>query len=63
MVNFAQSAYTVNESSGSVEVSLLLSSPASIDINVRVFGTDGSATGEIFIVYAHQCCDMEFRRY
>ena len=41
---FSQSAYTVNETNGSVEILLHLSNPASIGITVNIFTSDGSAT-------------------
>lgn len=50
--------YIVNESNGSVEVSLILSGLASVDIPVRIYHSEGSATSKASIMYAYQCCDM-----
>ena len=43
---FSQTMYSVNEGDGSVEIGLVLSGPSSTATTVRVFNTDGTATGE-----------------
>lgn len=49
-VMFGQSMYSANEDTGSIQVELVLSGESSTDITVRVFSTDGSATGEYYSV-------------
>ena len=48
-MNFDQSTYAINEDKGSVQLLLGLSNPSTTDITVRVFSSDGSATGKDFI--------------
>ena len=43
---FNQSVYSVDEDTGVTQPVLVLSNPASTDITVEVYNTDGSATGE-----------------
>ena len=50
---FSQSAYAINETNGSVEISLCLSNPASIGITVNIFTSDGSATASKRYVFMH----------
>ena len=45
-VMFSETTYSVNEGDGSVEIGLVLSGPSSTATTVRVFNTDGTATGE-----------------
>ena len=45
-VNFSQSAYSVDENDGIVQLTLVLSIPSSSDITIEVFSTDGSAIGK-----------------
>ena len=47
-MNFDQSMYSTDEDKGSVQLVLILSSPSTTDITVRVFSDDGSATGKDF---------------
>ena len=42
---FNQSIYIVDEDAGPAQPVLVLSNPSSMDFNVTVFNTDGSATG------------------
>ena len=46
-VNFSQSLYSIAESSGAVEIFMVLSNPSPTDITVQVLNTEGSATGKI----------------
>ena len=46
IVNFDQSMYSIDESSGQVLITVFLDEPPSTDITVVVFTTDGSATGK-----------------
>ena len=43
---FSQSAYSVNENDEPAQAVLVLTNPASTDITVEVYNTDGSAIGE-----------------
>ena len=43
---FSETTYSVNENAGPAQPVLVLSNPSSTTINVEVFNTDGSATGE-----------------
>ena len=45
---FSETTYSVNENAGSVEIGLVLSGKSSTatTVEVEVFHTDGSATGE-----------------
>jgi len=45
-VNFNQSTYNVDEDDGPAQPVLVLSNPASTDITISVFSTDGSAAGK-----------------
>ena len=45
-VMFNQSVYSVDEDTGVTQPVLVLSNPASTDITVEAYNTDGSATGE-----------------
>ena len=45
-VNFDQSTYGIDEDKGSVQLLLELSNPSTTDITIRVFSSDGSATGK-----------------
>ena len=45
-VNFDQSTYSIDEDKGSVQLLLELSNPSTTDITIRVFSSDGSATGK-----------------
>ena len=45
-VFFNESIYIVNEDAGSVQPTLVLSNPLSIDITAEVFNIDGLATGK-----------------
>ena len=49
-VNFTQSVYNVNEGSGVVQVTLVLSNPSSVDITVEALNTDESATGDLTLI-------------
>ena len=42
---FNQSTYSVNEDAGPAQPVLVLSNPSSMDFNVTVINTDGTATG------------------
>ena len=44
---FNQTAYSVNEGDGPAQPVLVLSNQSSTDITIKVFNTDGSATGEL----------------
>ena len=44
-VMFDQSTYSVDEDAGPVQPVLVLSNPSSMEFNVTVTNTDGSATG------------------
>ena len=46
LVSFEKRSYVVDENSGNVRLSLVLSNPSSTVITVQVFSTDGSATGK-----------------
>ena len=46
IVSFENTTYSVIESAGPAQPVLVLSNPSSTPITVRVFNTDGSATGE-----------------
>lgn len=46
MVSFEQSEYSVNESSGSVQLMLILNISSSIDITVRVIDIHATALGK-----------------
>ena len=46
IVNFDQSIYSIDESSGQVLITVILDEPPSTAITVVVFTTDGSATGK-----------------
>ena len=46
IVNFDQSMYSIDESSGQVLITVFLDEPPSTDIAMVVFTTDGSATGK-----------------
>ena len=72
IVNFDQSMYSIDESSGQVLITVFLDEPPSIDITVVVFTTDGSATGkhtttvilvDSFIVYIGSGLDYNSGRY
>ena len=43
---FSQSAYSVNENDEPAQAVLVLTNPASTDITVEVYNTDGSAISE-----------------
>ena len=45
-VSFSQSLYSIVESSGAVEIFMVLSNPSPTDITVHVLNTEGSATGK-----------------
>ena len=45
-MRFSQSRYSVKETAGAVQLSLVLSNPASIDVTVKVSNTDKTAHGE-----------------
>ena len=45
MIVFSDSMYTVRECAGSAQPVLVISNPLSMDFNVTVFTTDGTATG------------------
>ena len=45
-VMFSETTYSVNEGDGSAQIGLVLSGPSSTATTVRVFNTDGTATGE-----------------
>ena len=45
-MNFDQSTYSIDEDKGSVQLLLELSGPSETRITIRVFSTDGSATGK-----------------
>ena len=47
---FSQSAYSVNENDEPAQAVLVLSNPASTDITVEVYNTDGSAIGEYILL-------------
>ena len=44
-VMFNDTMYSVNENAGPAQPVLVLSNPSSMEFNVTVFNTDGSATG------------------
>ncbi len=44
-VSFERSTYSVDEDAGSAQPVLVLSNPSSLEFNVTVTNTDGSATG------------------
>ena len=50
IVNFDQSAYRVNQHDGLVQPVLILSIPSSIDVTVKVFSIDVTATGKCCLV-------------
>ena len=43
---FSETAYSVDEDGGLVQIGLVLSNTSSTDTTVQVFSTNGSATGE-----------------
>ena len=43
---FSQTTYNVNENAGPAQIGLVLSGQSSTATTVRVFNTDGTATGE-----------------
>ena len=45
-VSFSQSAYRVNEDSGSVEIQLILSNSTSADVNIEILTEGGTANGK-----------------
>ena len=45
-VMFSETMYSVTESAGPAQPTIVLSNPSSTDITVQVTTTDGSATGE-----------------
>ena len=45
-MNFDQSVYGIDEDKGLVQLILILNSPSTTNITVRVFSDDGSATGK-----------------
>ena len=45
-VSFSQSAYRVNEDSGSVEIQLILSNSTSTDVNIEILTEGGTANGK-----------------
>ena len=45
LVSFVRSTYSVDEDAGPAQLVLVLSNPTSLEFNVTVFNTDGSATG------------------
>ena len=45
-VMFEQTTYNVSEDAGPAQPVLVLSNPSSMEFNVTVFNTDGTATGE-----------------
>ena len=50
-VSFAYRAYSVDEYDGPALLTLTLSNPSSTTITIKVFTTDGSATGNHFPCY------------
>ena len=52
---FEQSTYSVDEDDGPAQPVLVLSGQSSMDFNVTVFNTDGSATGGSTI---GECCSI-----
>ena len=50
-VRFEQEAYSVDECNKNVQPVLILNDPFSIDITVKVFSTDESATGKLKTMY------------
>ena len=55
---FSQSAYGVNENDEPAQAVLVLTNPASIDITLEVYNTDGSATGEYCSISIHNIMAM-----
>ena len=49
-VVFGMLLYNVREDSGFTQLELFLSNPASYNITMELFGTDGSATGDQYII-------------
>ena len=49
MVAFQQSMYSVREDNRYVQIEVSLSNPSSTSITVELFGSDRSATGDIYI--------------
>ena len=45
-VSFSQSAYRVNEDSGSVEIQLILSNSTSADVYIEILTEGGTANGK-----------------
>ena len=45
-MNFDQSVYGIDEDKGLVQLTLILNSPSTTNITVRIFSDDGSATGK-----------------
>ena len=43
-VNFDQSTYDIDQRDGPAQIELVISAPSSIDINVRLFNIDETAT-------------------
>ena len=52
-MSFEQSAYSVNEDTGSAQPVLVISNASEVDITVQVTNTDGSATGEYCSIYMY----------
>ena len=45
VISFAQSAYTINENVGTLQVEVTVSEPFNVDIAVHIVTSDMSATG------------------
>ena len=54
-VNFSQTVYSVDEDKGPVQPVLTLSVLSTIDITVKVFSNDGSATGKNMCISISVC--------
>ena len=46
IITFSQSAYSIDESSGTAQVTVVLSNPLSTDLTVEVINSDVTALGE-----------------
>ena len=54
IITFSESAYSVDESSGTAQVTVVLSNPLSNDLIVEIMNSDVTASGEHYAVYIHK---------
>ena len=55
IITFSQSAYSVDENSGTAQVTVVLSNPLSSDLTVEVINNDGTASGKTFSICMNYC--------